>query len=554
MYLNLKQNKIVATFKFEPKIIGAIRTISGRVWNKELKHWEFDVNNIVEVVNTLKPLGFCVHNDLQALMDQETKRVSDILALKKNSNSYAGTLPLKDFQRIGASFMGQLDGVLLADVPGLGKTIQTIAACEKDSKVLVFVPASLKYSWKDEIEKWEPQSKVLVIDGSKEERKNKWFYATNNNYDYKYIICNYELLLRDFDFMNKIKDEVFNWPTIVCDEATRISNPTAKTTKALKLLKANRRLALTGTPISNSPQDLFSIIDWIQPGYLGTYWQFQETYCVKDDSWGRIVAYKNMDKLADKIEPLILRRTKEEVLKDFPAKTIENIVFDLSDEEKKVYEAIRLFIVEELNKMNIDKTSLPIIPVKMLRLKQTTNHASLVDKNFNSYSTKLETLKDLLKPIIESGEKAIIFTQFSEMLQILSQELRQYNPVVVYGDVHPQKRFEAVQKLKTDADCKIIIMTEAGAYGLNIQHATYVFHYDMPWSIAKLMQREDRSHRIGQGKPVTVYNLIAKNTVDEYVVKVLHKKQKTSVQLLKDFERLEEKGLSIDDINGILRL
>jgi SNF2 family DNA or RNA helicase len=178
---------------------------------------------------------------------------------------------------------------------------------------------------------------------------------------------------------------------------------------------------------------------------------------------------------------------------------------------------------------------------------------SLIEANTDKAS-KLDVLKDLLKPIIASGEKAIIFTQFAQMLHILATELEEFRPLTIYGDVDNLDRMERVKEFNDDPKGRVIIMTEAGAYGLNMQSASYVIHYDAPWSVAKLEQREGRAHRIGQKKSVTVYNLIAKKTIDEYVLKVLHAKQKISAKILGDVERMESGGMSLEDINNILRL
>lgn len=155
---------------------------------------------------------------------------------------------------------------------------------------------------------------------------------------------------------------------------------------------------------------------------------------------------------------------------------------------------------------------------------------------------------------MKCDNKVLIFTQFSTMAYILERELKEYMPLIIAGDVSTKERQERVELFNNDPKYKIMILTEAGGVGLNLQAASYVVHYDAPWSIAKLMQREDRAHRIGQKKPVTVYNLIARNTIDEYVVKVLYKKQKISVDILKDDERLEDLGMSEEDIKSILRL
>lgn len=556
MWINLKGKKLTATFRYDPKIVTAVKGIDGRRFNPQYKRWEFPVSSVEDVISTLKPLGFNFHEDVLMEFEKTKEREKEIDIIRSNPGLYEGKLPVYDFQKLGAMFMRSMNGSLLGDVPGLGKTIQTIAALEDEPSGphLIFCPASLKYSWAGEIKKWQPNVNALVIDGDKEQRLKLWSNLTVRGNPQRYVIANYELLLRDFKEIAAVP-----WNTIVCDEATRISNPRAKTTKALKALQCKRKIALTGTPVSNSPVDIWSIVDWIQPGYLGNYTAFFNKYCIIDDffdpTWRKISGYKNLDVLSEKVGRVMLRRTKEEVLTDFPPKTVETIPVQLSDAEKDIYSVIKNQIFEDLQKLEIEGHNLHVIPVKMLRLKQVTNDCRLVVSPEDAPpSSKLQALKDKLQDIVASGEKAIVFTQFAEMAKLLRAELEEYNPLLIYGDVSEKDRYLRVIDFNKNDTNHVLIMTEAGAYGLNLQRATYVFHYDAPWSIAKLMQREDRSHRIGQTKPVTVYNLVAKKTIDEYVHKVLHAKQRTSVDILSDDDRLQEMGLSLDDIKAILRL
>jgi SNF2 family DNA or RNA helicase len=547
-HIGLFNDKIILTFRFDPAIVATIRKIDGRIWNAKDKRWELPKENVVEVLATLVPLGFTASLDVINLKEREEKELAAIHEIKTATDAkYEGALPLYDFQRKGAMFLKQMPHALLGDVPGLGKTLQTIAATEQDKHVLLFTMNTLKFTTADEVKKWLPNERVLVIDGDKKHRAEQWTLHAPKN---RVVVANYELLVHDFDLIKQ-----HEWHTIVCDEATRISNPDAITTRNLKLLRSHKRIALTGTPISNSPDDIYSIIDWLVPKYLGTFYQFRDKYCIVDDRFNRVTGYKNMDELSKKVDRFMLRRTKEEVFTDFPPKTIENVVFHLSVAERKLYTSIKEQVLEEIRELSeLDTRTLGIIPVKMLRLKQCTDHPRLVGIKDEKECSKLDTLKALLKPVIDSGEKAIIFTQFAEMLHILKDELKEYRPITIFGDVDSVDRMVRVKEFNDDPKPRIIIMTEAGAYGLNMQSASYVVHYDAPWSIAKLMQREDRAHRIGQNKPVTVYNLIAKDTIDEYILKVLSRKNKVSVDILKDAERLGEQGLSKEDIDEILRL
>ena len=547
-FINIKQNKVVPSFQYDIDVVLAIKSIDGRVWNKAYKQWEIPIENLDEVMKTLTPLGFIPSSFVLEAVKKEREFLDKIESIRLGDNPYSGSLPLFDFQHKGASFLKNMPFAMLADVPGLGKSIQTIASTMDDQQVLIFCPASLKYNWQQEILKWVPNETPRVIDGDKRQREVGWKTSQRN----KFTIANYELLLHDYAL---IKDN--QWGTIVCDEATRIANPKAQTTKNLSTLKSKKRIALTGTPISNSPEDIFGIFNWLVPGYLGTYSQFQKKYCdMQDSGWGysKITGFKNMEILREKVGRFMLRRTKEEVFKDFPPKLVEDIIFTLSESERKMYTLIKEQVVSEIAKLgDLDTRTLNIIPVKMLRLKQCTGHTELVGAD-KGESSKVDALKALLEPIIASGEKAIVFTQFSSMLNILARELEVHKPWLIFGEVDSADRMKAVKEFNDKEGSGLIIMTEAGAYGLNMQSASYVFHYDAPWSIAKLQQREDRAHRIGQNKPVTVYNLIANNTIDEYVMKVLHRKQKVSVDILKDYDRLEEMGLSKEDIDEILRL
>ena len=448
--------------------------------------------------------------------------------------------------------MRYMHGSLLGDAPGLGKTIQSIAALEFEKRILVFCPASLKYSWQEEIEKWEPNAVSIVIDGNKKERDILWACAekglTKNGVTKypKYVIANYELLLRDLEVIM-----LTLWDAIICDEATRISNPAAKSVKRLKVIPAPKKIALTGTPVANTAVDLWSIIDWLRPGYLGNFFQFKKRFTITD-GWGGIRGYKDLDVLAKKIEPFMLRRAKEEVMKDLPPKTSEKISILLSPKERRLYEAVIIQIAEEIKKLKIDGRTLPLIPVKMLRLKQLTGHPKILGSDLAS--SKFTALCDLLEPILKSDEKVIVFSQFAQMATLIQELLGDMGikSLLIKGDVPARDRQTIIEDFRNKKDLPVLVMTEAGAYGLNLQVASYVIHYDLPWSVSKLTQREDRAHRIGQDKPVTVYSLIAKDTIDEYVQKVLYKKQKMSADVLQDVERMEESGLSIEDIQEIL--
>lgn len=545
--LSFKKDYLILAFDWSEKTLEVIRTVPGRQYDAQNKVWLIPVENTVEACAILQPEGFKLVEEVQHLLDAKRASYAVLEAIKNSEPedlAYFKDFPLFSFQKKGAHFLYASPASLLADVPGLGKTIQTIAALKNIEPILVLCPASLKYSWQEEIKKWEKSMSAQVITGKPEERGARWIGANQ----YKWTIANYELLLRDYEYILKIP-----WQAIVCDEATRISNPYAKSVKALKTIPCKKRIALTGTPISNTPIDIYSIIDWLSPKFFGSFNQFKSKYCLTEPRFNSIIGYRNLGQLGDLIQKFILRRSKEEVFDDFPKKTIQDIIFELSDKEREFYQEIKEALIKELFGIKFSPQTIKLAPVKMLRLKQCTGHPQLL-KEADIESSKLEILKEMLKPIVSSGDKALIFTQFAQMAKILFVELSLYNPQLIIGEVSAEDRQKAVKEFTDNPEAKVMIMTEAGAYGLNLQAASYVFHFDFPWSVAKLTQREDRCHRIGQKKAVTVYNLIAKKSIDEYCVKVLYKKQKLSINLLKDEERLEEAGLSEEDIKTILRI
>ncbi len=557
--ISVAGNSLLVTFKYHPRLLNVIREVDGRFFNKEKRRWEVPVENVVECWDALKDHGFIADNEVLALYQKRAVELERIADIKRVSAPYLGKLPLYDFQKTGAAFLRELPAALLADVPGLGKTLQTAAAFEdSDEQVLIFVPASLKFNWKDELLKWLPNDRTLVIHGTKKERIEQWVYANKgmprgNGRQYpKWVIANYELILHDF---SQIAQRDREWGAIVCDEADRIANPFAKTTKALKMIRSNKRIALTGTPVSNTPEDLFSIIDWLYPRFLGSFSQFQKKYCKLHPEWNRVIGYQNLDILRERVDPIMLRRLKEDVLKDFPPKTVEYVKFDISKDERKLYEDVKKMILEEIRKeAQFNTNTLGIVPVKMLRLKQCTDHPMLLGSV--AESSKLQVLRDMLDPIIKSGEKAIIFTQFAQMAEILAEALRYFpqmqSPMLITGNVDARKRKEIVDEFNGSSDRHILIMTEAGTYGLNLQSATYVFHYDAPWSVAKIEQREGRAHRVGQDKPVSVYHLVANRSIDEYVLKVLSGKRQMSNKLLGDEQEEVSATMTMEDIEEIL--
>lgn len=515
------RGKLHIEFPYDAHVVSIVQTFDGREYDKKKKFWKVPQIQAKRVVDSLSPLGFTF--DEKCLEEYKNLKRIDWKTNKIRAGEFntkeiemldSLALPLFNYQRMGVGFMAVTGSCLVGDQPGLGKTIQSLAFTKliKAKKVLIFCPMTLKGSWSEEIDKWIPGSTVTVIGGDKKKREVQW------KEDTQYYICNYHLLLRDLPLMQDIE-----WDVIIGDEATTLANPKAKTTIAIKKLKATHKIALTGTPLTNTVEDVWSIMDWVQPGLLGSNFQFMQEYTVKDD-YGGVGGYKNLNQLKEKLDPYMIRRLKRDVLHELPPKLFENIYVEFSPAERRLYKAVQEEIKAELRALGMRNPKyLSEARVKMTRLKQLTNSCELITGE--QKSSKLDALKEVLTFALAGEEKAIIFTQFREMALILMRELAEYRPLLIAGGVSEEERTANRHAFNDDDVHRLLIMTSAGDMGLNLQRATSVVHYDLPWSIAKLEQREDRAHRHGQKENVTIYKMIVNDSIDEYILgKVFAKK------------------------------
>ena len=553
MQITKKENNLIISFDYSAPLVEIIRHFDSREFNNETKDWSIPILHVVDVLDILTPLGFRVTSEILEYYDKAKKKKRKIKRIKAGEFTEAEeellkstNLPLFDFQKIGAGFLVTTKSSLLGDEPGVGKSIQSLAAIliNESKKNLIFCPPTLKLNWEDEIKKWNINKKIIIISGNKKQREKQW------SEDADFYIINYELLLRDILYIRKIE-----WDYIIADEATRVSNPKTKQSKLIKTIKAKYRIALTGTPLSNSIQDVWNILDFCTPNLLGTYWQFTKKYCDKD-RFGNIIGYKNLSELKKHIADNMLRRRKKDVLHELPERLYETLYIEFDPEERKIYEAIRDEIVEELKEYEVNRVLndkyLSNALVKMVRLKQAADSIELISNH--TFSSKVNALKELLTDIIHEDNKVLVFTQFSQMADILMRELKQYKPLLISGKVKQEDRHKNAEAFQNNNINKIMIMTEAGGFGLNLQRANYIVHYDLPWSISKMEQREGRAHRIGQTSNLTVFRLIAQNTIDEYVLKILHRKQKLSEDILSDKEKARKVKISKTDIRRMLKM
>jgi SNF2 family DNA or RNA helicase len=524
---NPSSQTIELRFPYNPLTVLFIKQLAGRKYIPKTGTWTLPIAGSVSVLPHLERRGFVIDKAVWDAGVADEEQVRELEALQGASDcSFETTLPLFPYQKVGAAFLVKIGSGILGDDVGMGKSVMAIAVCEttRASKVLIIAPSSIKWQWHQELFKFLPSSDAVVIEGTPRERAILW------RSEHQFYIANYELLLRDLPLIQERQ-----WGIAIADEATRISNPTAKVSKAIKKIKATRRIAMTGTPISNRAQEVWNLVDWVSPDALGNYYSFMDRYCIKN-KWGGVEQYRNMDELASKLKRHMIRRMKVDVLTELPEKIVTDVPFDMSDEEMAMYRKLKKEILFEIKAEEIDKIENPMSVqytlVKLLRLRQLTDSMELLGQN--TASSKLVVLKDILaEALSDPRRKAIVFTQFSVMADILERELAEYGTCKVSGAIKEEYK-DVIERFNTDDTKRILIMTSAGMYGLNIQAASVVVHYDQEWSLAKMTQRDGRAHRYGQKETVLVYNLMARKTVDYYVQKVLRGKAELAGRLLGD--------------------
>ncbi|MGC8887032.1 MAG: DEAD/DEAH box helicase [Verrucomicrobiia bacterium] len=463
------------------------------------------------------------------------------------------TASLRPYQKEGFYFLCHLTnlgfGGILADDMGLGKTIQTLTwlLWLKENKgtdfkpALVICPASVLHNWKRESEKFTPQLKVLILESGAARHGLRKKIPHND-----LIITSYALLRRDLEELLK-----FSFSAVILDEAQFIKNPDAQITIAVKQLKAQQRLALTGTPLENRLLDLWSIVDFVQPGYLGSREQFHKTYDPptswnSEESLIRVrIARK---RLSAKLRPILIRRLKQQVADDLPDRIEERRDCVLVDTQRKLYLAelkrSREQIAQVLTEKGVARSKIHILAA-LTRLRQICCHPALVGSD--APSGKTETLFELLEPLIAEGHKVLLFSQFVRMLKILEKECAEKKILTYTITGETKERMNVVNSFQEDPNpCVFLLSLRAAGTGLNLTTASYVILYDPWWNPAVEAQAIDRSHRIGQTKTVNAYRLISPGTVEEKIWELQQRKAQTISDVLG--EEGFARSLTRDDI------
>ncbi len=435
---------------------------------------------------------------------------------------------LREYQKTGLGWLHFLRdfrlGGCLADDMGLGKTIQVLAMLQErrsrpaDGKgrrapSLAIVPRSLVFNWIEEAKRFTPELRVLDYTGLQRSGLISDFD------DNDLVITTYGTMQRD---IVKLKDIRFDYA--ILDESQAIKNSASQRAKACRLLKADHRLAMTGTPVENHLGELWSLLEFLNPGMLGKASVFQDiSKKVSDDSEG-------LSLLRRALGPFILRRTKQQVLKELPQKTEQTLHCDLEGPQRKRYDELRTYyravLAERIAKSGMAKAKIHVLEA-LLRLRQAAIHPGLIDKNaLGESSAKLDVLMEQLREIIDEGHKALVFSQFTSFLAIVRDRLDKEKLVYEYLDGRTRQRQQHVERFQNDPKCPLFLISlKAGGHGLNLTAADYVFILDPWWNPAVEAQAIDRAHRIGQERHVFAYRLIARDTVEEKIVELQNTKR-----------------------------
>ena len=427
---------------------------------------------------------------------------------------------LYSYQREGALFALNAGRCLIGDDMGLGKTVQALAAAElmaklfNIQKVLIVSPTSLKYQWKSEIEKFSGRP-VQVIEGLNHQRKH--IYRAESFYK----LVNYELVFRDIEMIREWAPDL-----IILDEAQRIKNWKTRTAKYVKQLESTFAIVLTGTPIENRIEELHSILEFIDRRHLGPLYRFVHNHRMVDDG-GKVIGYRNLKSVRNSLKNVLIRRKKDEVLKQLPERIDKNFFVPMTKEQRVIhdenYEVVVKLVAKWRRYKFLCEADQRRLLIALNYMRMAADNTYLVDRK-TVHGPKIEELEIVVKElIIESGEKVVIFSQWLRMTELVERVLNRNNIGYVHlnGSVPSKQRKGLMSRFREEQECKVFLSTDAGGVGLNLQSGSVVINMDIPWNPAVLEQRIGRVHRIGQRRKVRVINFVTSSSIEERILDLL---------------------------------
>jgi len=469
---------------------------------------------------------------LQQQADMALKQAAyeaDIATGKRSLNFLR--LPLYDYQQQGMRHLAFTGRALLADEMGLGKTVQAIAASELlhqlqgAERVLVISPASLKGEWQDQIEKFTGQSS-LIIDGSRAKRLKQYRQKS------RFYLANYEQVRPDFIEMN----ETLMPDIIILDEAQRIKNWQTKTATAVKHLRSRFAFVLTGTPIENRIDEIYSIVQFLDPTLFGPLFRFNRDFYQLDER-GRAVGYRNLDEMHRRLRPIMLRRLKGDVEGELPDRTVNNYFVPMQEEQRERYEEYQVKVARlahAARRRPLSKEERERLQQWLACMRMLCDTPYILDQECRG-SPKLNELKTILSERLEEKEhKIIIFSEWVRMLELVREHLQCTGIDHAWhtGDVPLPERREEIRRFMNDADCRIFLSSDSGSVGLNLQQADTVINLDLPWNPARLEQRIARAWRKHQTRPVQVINLVCEDSIEQRILGLLDQKRSLAGEII----------------------
>lgn len=538
--INLKTDKcLLVTFPYDAKIVNIMRGFEKKFWHPKTKMWELPfscLETLKQQLNYIK-VDFDIYDQLTIIgYNQEDKEKIKDCGIKHEYK----TQPRKH-QIEGFNYGMNSQKWLLADDQGLGKTFQTlnIAIAKRNQKwfkhcLIVVGVNNLKLNWYHEIKKHTnetpyilgqrvlkrgPNKGKLTFKDSKEKLED-----LNSDIDNFFLIINVEAL-RNVEISEKLKYmcRTGEIGMVIADEIHKCKDPNSQQGIGFQKLLAKERIAVSGTPLMNSIEDLYIILKWLDYE-THSFTQFKNHYCVYGGFGDHsIIAYKNKEEIIAKLNKCMLRRKKEEVT-DLPEKNLIPVYLEMSKEEWKLYDEVRTALKEQIDKIKLSPNPLS----QLIRLRQVTGLSSLLSSTATQTS-KLDMMMQIIEDCVKNEEKVVIFSEFSQIIEEAYKRCQKYNPVKITGDVKLTERDLAVQKFQESEECKVILGTrQAMGTGITLTSGNNVIFLDEPWNEANKNQAMDRCHRIGTTKIVNVYTLMCENTIDEVVNEIVMKKGELS--------------------------
>jgi len=549
-------NVIRLSFRYNPDYIERIKTLPKpfRCYDPETRTWTIPRPQWRRFLRKFKDVTIQIPDE----QVYEFSFLEDPWKIPSISNIKGFRGELYPFQTKGVGFLVTRKCCLLADELGAGKTVQSIAASlelrnrELASRVLIFCPKTLIRQWYMEIRRFTGEEAIPIM-GTRQQRRA--VYSTCISEDAFFAVTNYATVLREAEDLAQLHPDV-----TILDEVTRIKNYRAKTTRMIKrYFRTPYRWALSGTPMENRLADLHSIMEWVDPGILGPWWVFSGRHLIIKERYIRVrggrrqrfkqvVGHRNLRELYEQLRGWMLRRRKRDILPDLPPVTTNNYYVELNREERRAYSLIRRRVGELHERCGRSNAVL----AELTFLRECCDHPLLVADELKALgfdglleeSNKLDELLEILEDF--SDHKVVIYSEWVSMLRLIADAVQDdYWAVMLHGGLSPDQRVAVVHTFTNNPDCQILLSSDVGQQGLNLQSADVVINFDLHWNPARLQQRIGRLHRIGQKNTVTCINLTTVDTVEERVFKVL--REKTSL-----FRKIVEGDFSGFDFENVI--